>query len=152
MLKPAVALRHCPSALAQRSKQGGIALIEALVATLLLMLGILALIGLQGRLVGASTDAQLRGEATFLADQIISQMWIEDPDNLKGYATSNGACSNAHCNDWMTLVNQTLPAGTANITVNNANVQVSVLWMTPDNLQRQVQVSSVIQNNYPPTP
>ena len=92
MLKPAVALRHCPSALAQRSKQGGIALIEALVATLLLMLGILALIGLQGRLVGASTDAQLRGEATFLADQIISQMWIEDPDNLGGYAARVEGC------------------------------------------------------------
>jgi len=152
MLKPAVARRSRPAVPTQRGTQGGIALIEALVATLLLMLGILALIGLQGRLVGASTDAQLRGEATFLADQIISQMWIEDPDNLGGYVTSNGACSNTHCQEWMTLVNQTLPAGTANITVNNTDVQVSVLWMTPDNLQRQVQVSSVIQNNYPSSP
>lgn len=148
MLISAVAFRRPTSLPRGADTQRGVALIEALVATLLLMLGILALIGLQGRLVGASTDAQLRGEATFLADQIISQMWV-DQNNLGGYATTNGTCANAHCKAWMTTVNETLPAGTANITVDGTAVQVSVLWTAANNPQRQVQVSSAIQHNNP---
>lgn len=148
MLTSAAPLRRQPASRRHQASQRGIALIEALVATLLLMLGILALIGLQGRLVGASTDAQLRGEATFLADRIINQMWL-DEGNLDDYKTSGGSCTSAHCTAWMTTVKKTLPEGDAVITLNGNVVQVSVLWTSANNPQRQVQVSSVIQHNNP---
>lgn len=126
-----------------RTAQRGAALLEALVAILLLMLGILALIGLQGRMVSASTEAQMRGEATYLADQLIGQMSV-DQGNLANYVTTSGSCSSANCTAWLTNVANTLPSGTATVTVNSTLVNVQVNWTPANSTQRTVQVSAAI--------
>lgn len=133
-----------------RSAQHGAALLEALVAILLLMLGVLALIGLQGRMVSASTEAQMRGEATYLADQLIGQMSV-DQGNLANYVTTSGSCSSANCTAWLANVADTLPAGTATVAVtdittdpDSAQVNVQVNWTPANSTERTVQVSASI--------
>lgn len=126
-----------------RSAQHGAALLEALVAILLLMLGVLALIGLQGRMVSASTEAQMRGEATYLADQLIGQMSV-DQGNLANYVTTSGSCSSANCTAWLANVADTLPSGTATVAVDNSLVSVQVNWTPANSTQRTVQVSASI--------
>lgn len=125
--------------------QHGVMLIEALVSTLLLMFGILGLIGLQGRLSGAATDAQLRGEATNLADQLISRMWV-DQANLSTYEVTAGTCSsssNTYCSTWASTVSSTLPSGSATVTVSGSTVTVTVRWMVANSTAHQVQTSAV---------
>lgn len=139
---------HTSRPLARRPQRGhtaqqGAALLEALVAILLLMLGVLALIGLQGRMVSASTEAQMRGEATYLADQLIGQMSV-DQGNLASYVTTSGSCSSTNCTAWLTNVANTLPSGTATVTVNNTLVNVQVNWTPANSTQRTVQVSAAI--------
>lgn len=131
----------------QRKAQHGAALLEALVAILLLMLGILALIGLQGRMVSASTEAQMRGEATYLADQLIGQMAV-DQGNLANYVTvttsGSGSCASANCTAWLANVASTLPSGAATVTVNGSLVNVQINWTPANSTQRTVQVSAAI--------
>lgn len=126
-----------------RTAQHGAALLEALVAILLLMLGILALIGLQGRMVSASTEAQMRGEATYLADQLIGQMSV-DQGNLASYVTASNTCASTVCQAWLQNVANTLPSGTATITVNSTLVNVQINWTPANSTTRNVQVSTVI--------
>jgi type IV pilus assembly protein PilV len=130
-----------------RTAQHGAALLEALVAILLLMLGILALIGLQGRMVSASTEAQMRGEATYLADQLIGQMSV-DQGNLASYDNTDGSCG-TYCTAWVANVTNTLPDGGATVTVtditaDSAQVGVTVNWTLANSTERTVQVSTTI--------
>ena len=52
-------------------------LIEVLVSLLIFSLGFLGLIGMQARALQVSTDAQDRSRAALLANEIVSQMWIQ---------------------------------------------------------------------------
>lgn len=129
-----------------RRKQRGASLVEVMVSVLLFLFGILGLIGLQGRMGSASTDAQLRGEATNLADQLISQMWL-DQANLSQYAVASGSCSsssNTYCTQWLSLVEETLPGGAATVTVAGNAVQVEVQWKVASSTLHRVQTSAVI--------
>lgn len=123
--------------------QRGAALLEALVAILLLMLGILALIGLQGRMVSATTEAQMRGEATYLADQLIGQMSL-DEGNLANYATPGDTCTSAYCTAWLSSVSNALPSGKATVTVNAPEVDVEIKWTPANSTERRVLVSAAI--------
>jgi type IV pilus assembly protein PilV len=70
----------------------GIALIEALVAILILALGLLGTVGLQARSYAALADAGTRAEATMAAEKLIGTM-TTDQANLNAYAvTAGGAC------------------------------------------------------------
>lgn len=114
-------------------RQHGIALVEALIAILLFSLGILALVGLQATMSKNVTQAKLRAEASFLANQLIGQMWV-DQANLSSYAVANGACTTAgyaKCANWVTQVGQILPSGSAGVTVNGTLVNISMSWSMP---------------------
>lgn len=123
--------------------QCGAALLEVLVAVLLLMIGILVMIELQGNMLTAGTEAQLRSEATYLADELIGQMSV-DQGNLAGYVTTSGSCSNPNCSAWVSKVASTLPSGSATVTVNGTLVQVQITWTEANAPQHSVQVSGVI--------
>lgn len=134
-----------------RTAQHGAALLEALVAILLLMLGILALIGLQGRMVSASTEAQMRGEAAYLADQLIGQMWVSqttaDEAYLSNYVVTEGKCAtsgNKTCADWTALVAATLPTGTSAVAIAGNVVTVTVFWTPANSTQHRVDVVATI--------
>lgn len=113
-------------------QESGIVLIEALIAVLLLSLGILGLIGLQGSMSASVTDAKYRAEASFLANQLLAQMWV-DQTNLVSYAINGGSCTQTYtqCSDWLTKVGQQLPDGSATVVLNGTAATITVTWRTP---------------------
>jgi type IV pilus assembly protein PilV len=130
-----------------KTKQRGIALVEVLISVLLLAIGILALVTLQAVMSKNVTQTKLRGEASFLANQLIGQMWV-DQANLGSYtATSTGCTSDAfdNCTNWYAAVRQILPGGTAAVTINNGTAVTIVLnWALPGEAPSQYQINALI--------
>ena len=87
--------------------QAGVMLIEALIGILIFSIGILALLGMQGAAIKNTTDAKYRSEASYLASQIVGQMWV-DIANLGSYDTDNMAAYAAR-DSWVNNVAQMLP-------------------------------------------
>lgn len=128
--------------------QRGVVLVEALIAVLLFSLGILALVGLQASMSKNVTQAKLRAEASFLANQLIGQMWV-DQVNLGNYAAASGTCTNAaytSCANWQTQVRQVLPGGSANVTINGTTVNIAMSWRLPGEESSQFQIAADITN------
>ena len=132
------------------SMQRGSMLLEGLIAILLFSLGILALTGLQAISIKNSASAKYRTEAAFLANQIIGQMWADNPASLPGYAhnPTGGACvfsgapsTNPNVAGWLGdastpgTVAGNLPGATSNrqqISVGAGNlVTVTICWQVP---------------------
>ena len=107
-----------------KQRQGGSALIEALVAVLVFSFGILALVSMQTAAIKSTADAKYRADASFLANQIVGQMWGVDPavlaDFVNGPAVA-AACSvgataatNEIAEDWLASLEDLLPGADAN--------------------------------------
>lgn len=131
--------------------QSGSVLLEALIAILLFSMGMLALAGVQAAAIKNAAQAKYRAEASFLANQIIAQMWGENPANLSAYqhnpATaapcnfSGGASSNTNVKAWLgsASVPGTVagnlpgaPAAKQQIVVGPNNVvTVTICWQPP---------------------
>ncbi len=109
-----------------RSQQG-VMLIEALVAILIFSLGIIALMGLQANSIAQVSQAKYRTDASYLANQIIGRMWVDQP-NLSQYQTA-GYSGRAK---WDDMVARDLPSGTGTIAVNGSQVTVTVQWRQPE--------------------
>jgi type IV pilus assembly protein PilV len=58
-------------------------MIEVLVTLVLVSFGILGMVGLQIKAVGLSADADDRNRAALLANDLVSQMWLTDPDTVQ---------------------------------------------------------------------
>lgn len=128
--------------------QDGTVLIEALVAVLLFSLGILALVGLQASMSRNVTQAKLRAEAAFLANQLIGQMWV-DQANLSSYAAAAGACSATaftNCINWQGQVGRILPDGRGDVTINGPAVNILLRWQMPGEAPSQFQIDANIVN------
>jgi len=117
-------------------KQQGVMLIEALIGILIFSIGILAMIGMQATAMRATIDAKYRSEASFLANEIIGNMWVNRA-NLASYATP-ATCPAAPSCTWITRVQALLPqdsavpANTAPlIDVAGQQVTVTVRWKRP---------------------
>jgi len=122
-------------------KDSGVALIEALVSILIFSIGALALLGLQAAATKNATDATHRSVASYLTNQIISQMWV-DRTNLDLYAhlatgtacTFSGSVStNTQVTTWIANGVTLLPAFALD------KAQILVTTPTPDT--RQVKVT-----------
>jgi type IV pilus assembly protein PilV len=124
------------------SHQQGVMLIEALIGLLIFSIGILAMLGMQGLAMRATIDAKYRSEASFLANEVIGEMWV-DRSNLASYATDPSSplsCPSAPpmstpCT-WLSRVSTTLPQGTGTTTaptvaVAGQQVTVTVRWQRP---------------------
>ena len=119
-----------------RRGQQGMMLLEALLGILLFSIGILGLIGLQSVSIKNTTEARLRSEAGYLANQIVGRMWA-DRTNLASYAlTTATTCATAPAplKDWLCEVETTLPGITATaatrptITVATDTVTITLHW------------------------
>lgn len=122
-------------------RQGGSVLIEAMVSVVIFSFGLLALISMQSAAVRSTTDAKYRADASFLANQIIGEMWGVAPANLAGYSNvAVGDEANCDANAgtagsgsaWQDSVNDLLPGADQNrqkILVDAAGqVIVRVCW------------------------
>lgn len=96
--------------------QQGVAILEALIAVLLFSFGILALVGLQASSMRLASDAKLRVDASYLANQKIGEMWA-DFENLSGHAG--------------TVELSELPEGKMTTVVAGDKVTVTITWKTP---------------------
>jgi type IV pilus assembly protein PilV len=124
-------MRKLPTASRPAPKsQAGVMLIEALVAILLFTLGIVAVMGLQANSIVQVSQAKYRTDASYLANQIIDQMWV-DQANISTYLSTGG---NAKRASWDTVVSKTLPTGTGTIARAGSLVTVTVQWKAPDDI------------------
>lgn len=112
-------------------KQQGYLLLEGMIAILIFSLGILGIVGMQGTSIKQVSDAKYRVDASYLANQVIAQMWIDDNTALASKYTSPTGTTYL---SWRTEVQSALPG--ANITANyptitigaNNVATVSVFW------------------------
>jgi len=130
-------------------KQGGVILLEALIAIVIFSFGILGMVSLQANAIKQAGDAKMRSDASYLADQMISQMWI-DRSNLADYIHfsttvsdchfSGTASTSANVTNWLGSTS-TLEPGTVNALPNaSAQIQaepgtglvtVTICWRAP---------------------
>lgn len=134
--------RTCP-----RSQRGS-ALLEALFAILIFSIGLLALVALQAVSIKNSIDAKYRSDASYVANQIIAQMWV-DRANIDNYARNTagpvcnftaGPLGNASVTGWASQVVGLLPGSAPNMTQIQVStpagtatrlVKVTVCWQGP---------------------
>ena len=76
------------SQILMRQRQSGAYLLEALIGMLIFSLGILGIVGLQAASLRSTSDAALRAEAVFAANQYIGQMWTSDESQLDSYSSA----------------------------------------------------------------
>jgi type IV pilus assembly protein PilV len=126
------------------NSQRGSALLEGLIAILILSMGILALMGLQGTAVKQAADAKYRSDASFLANQIIGEMWV-DRANLAQYANIAYGPRAA----WDTQIGNVLPGGNGNIVIAGTTVTVTVGWTAAGQTGHQYEALATITGNAP---
>lgn len=139
------------NAVSGRAAQSGIIIIEVLIAVLVFSFGILGVIHLQASAIKLNADAKLRSDASYLAGQIISQMWIDRshlanyihyPDGTPastGCTFTGSAGSSAHVTSWVGAADKpgsvmhSLPNAAAQIKVETGTnqVTVTVCWRSP---------------------
>ena len=71
-----------------RQRQTGSYLLEALIGILIFSLGVLGIVGLQAASLRTTSDAALRAEAVFAANQLVGQMWTDSETNLAVYTSA----------------------------------------------------------------
>ncbi len=119
-------------------RQSGIALIEVLVAIVLLGIGVLGTIGLQGRSYSALADTGMRAEATIAADKLIG-IATNDLANLNAYALTAGGSPGAALQPWYDETLAHIPgariavAVTAPSTTAPGRMTVTIQWMRKAN-------------------
>lgn len=120
--------------------QGGVMLLEALVAILIFSLGVIAVMGMQATSISQVTQAKFRTDASYLANQIIGRMWV-DQANLGSYSSPGGAGRAA----WDATVGATLPSGAGQIVVAGQQVTVTITWRLPEEnvTRRYVAVANI---------
>jgi type IV pilus assembly protein PilV len=120
-----------------RNRDGGFTLIEALVAVLVLSIGLLGLAGLQATSLRTNQDAYFRSQATILARSMMDELRAQRDDSLAGgFNTTLGESYTAGATDpvnaWLESLDQALPAGTGAVNVDPATriATVTVRWTT----------------------
>jgi type IV pilus assembly protein PilV len=124
--------------------QGGVMLLEAMIGILIFSLGVLALVAMQAVSISNVSNARFRSEAAFLANEILSQAWVDRGPlgaNLTTYKWPGG---NATVNAWRVKVEQLLPQAnvyTPTITqtaipgmARGQQLTVTIRWKAPDAL------------------
>ena len=136
-----------------RPLQGGVALLEVLIAILIVSFGILGIIGLQANSIALTTDARYRVEASAFAERLIAEMWM-NPVNLANYAYAGSGSPPAPLANWyanITTGSSALPGAetykpTVSIGTDNL-VTLTIRWSPPGGaVHNHVVVANINQN------
>ena len=117
------------------SQQKGVVLLESLIAILIFSLGVLALAGLQSAMIKNTDDAKYRAEATFVAQQKLGEIWINEKGlvSLADYVVADEPVSQ-------------LPNGSRSVSVDpNRVVTVTVNWTMPGGSQHAYAANARIE-------
>jgi type IV pilus assembly protein PilV len=122
--------------------QQGVMLIEALVAIVVFSIGVLALAGLYATAIKQSADAKSRGEAAYLANQIIAHMWVDRAD-LADYTLNSSASLDSTCSGFSAASKTGSGQGVTNLNtwLGDAAKKGTVLGSLP-NAKAQVKVET----------
>ena len=107
------------------SHKRGMTLVEVMVSLLIFSFGFLGLIGMQGRAIQVSSDAQDRSRAALLANEIVSTMWMQKSTTVAPaeFAAWNARLSNTAASG--------LPNAAGSITEAAGVVTVTITWRAP---------------------
>jgi type IV pilus assembly protein PilV len=112
-------------------RQQGMALIEAIVAAVLLAVGLLGVIGMQARSMSALADTGMRAEATIAADKLLGMMAVDLP-NAAAYALAAGATPTPRLQPWVDDTRARIPNAQVVIAVTpvtgRTRVEVTISW------------------------
>lgn len=116
--------------------QRGAMMLEALIGILIFSTGILALIGMQALSIAYASDAKYRADASFLANQVIAEMWVNRP-NLGSYAYAGSGTPPAAITNWVSSVQSALPGAATyppiiEVDAGTGQVSVQVRWRPPN--------------------
>ncbi len=120
------------------ANQGGVMLLEALIALLIFSLGMLAIVAMQAAAVQASSGAKYRSEASLMANQLLGQMWVGDrtPATVQADFQGGAGTDGARYTTWLADVTATLPETTGfppRVIVDPVTglVTITVRWKLP---------------------
>lgn len=111
----------------------GIALVEVLVAIVILGIGLLGTVGLQARSYAALADSGARAEATLAAEKLIGMM-TTDQTNLAAYALAPGATVGSRLQPWYDETRSRIPGAKIEVDLAPASntdgtqVVVTITW------------------------
>jgi type IV pilus assembly protein PilV len=112
-------------------RQSGIALLEALIAVVILGIGLLGMIGLQARAYAALSDASMRAEATMAGEKLLGVM-NTDIANLANYSLAEGAAPNATLAPWVQETQRMIPGALLSVRVqpqdHQSQVDIGIRW------------------------
>jgi type IV pilus assembly protein PilV len=117
-----------------KHKQSGVALLEALIATLILAIGLLGTIGMQARAYSALSDASMRAEATMASEKLLAQMTL-DQANLASYAYGGSGTPSAALAGWITDTRSAIPGADLHVTVDavpattRSVINITISWL-----------------------
>jgi type IV pilus assembly protein PilV len=143
-----------------RYPQRGSFMLEALIAILIVALGVLGTVGLYARSVQQVDDAKFRGEAALLASSLIGQMWLSDAHQAALTANFDSGSAGPGYTEFAAMVAQRLPnsvAPTVTVTagpnVSSSRVDILMQWKHPgdvlDPTFRQFAANATIGTNTP---
>lgn len=116
-----------------KRQQEGVALLEAMIATVVLAIGLLGTIGMQARAYSAINDAGQRAEATIASQKLLGLM-STDVTNLAGYATASCTGAPALLTVWCAETINAIPGATVGVAVvplatgSSTAVTVTIGW------------------------
>jgi len=120
-----------------RRANSGFVMMDVLSAILLFSIGVLALVGLQSAMNRAQTEARIRADASYLANDLIGRIW-SDINQLPKY-TSSGCSEIDACEEWQSLVESTIPKGSGTVEANKdtGDVVITITWTMPSGDKHQ---------------
>jgi len=129
----------------RRRTQRGIALLEALLAVLMLAIGLMGTLAMQARSVADLSEAGLRAEATIAANQLLGAM-NADRKNLLSYGVSAGGAPAGPTADWHNEVLTRVPGAKVEVKVadksaeftNRVEVDIAIGWQRTGSSQANV--------------
>jgi type IV pilus assembly protein PilV len=143
------------------TSQRGSFMLEALIAILIVALGVLGIVGLYARSVQNVDDAKFRGEAALLVNTLMGQMWTTDTHLANLQARFDSGSGGAEYVEFAAMVAQRMPNSvppvvtvTAGPTLTSSNVIVTIQWAHPGDFNdpalpplRQYNVNATIGAN-----
>ncbi|MBA5637538.1 type IV pilus modification protein PilV [Duganella sp. LX20W] len=114
-------------------RQGGVALLEVMLAVLLLGIGLLGTIGLQARAYSALSDASMRAEATMATEKLLGVMNADLVNVAAGnYVFDGSAAPSTALAPWVEETQRYIPGAIITVAVAGQDrryqVDIAIRW------------------------
>lgn len=127
--------------------QAGFSLIEALIALVILSVGLLGIAAIQTQALLQSREAYLTSQATSLVQDMADRVRANPSGNYNHGANSSipsgSTLAATDLRGWLQDLQTTLPGGEALIEVDNDRLEITVTWQVPaDDEDRSITIAT----------